>query len=140
MFSCSLSTEYPEAAILRKARTRVLDPSMILALKSGKVSQPEVPASTTVVMPERGAKASGSWLEVPSVNPGLLPAYTCVCILIRPGETIRPLTSTTFLASVVGMPEASLNILPSFIATSNLASILFLASITRPPFNKRSIS
>ena len=30
--------------------------------------------NTTVVIPERGAKASGNWLDVPSVNPGLLPA------------------------------------------------------------------
>jgi hypothetical protein len=37
------------------------------------------------------------------------------------------------------MPEATLTILPSFTATSNLASILFLASITRPPLIKRSI-
>ena len=38
--------------MLRKASTRVMELSIILAFKSGKVRQPEVPASTTVVIPE----------------------------------------------------------------------------------------
>ncbi len=53
----------PAPAIFRKTSTRVWDLSITWSLKVEKLLQPEVPASTTVVTPDRNVKSSGETLE-----------------------------------------------------------------------------
>ena len=59
--SCSnFPPRMPWPTMFRKARTRVVERSMMRCLKSSKLRQPELPASTTVVTPERGATGPGN--------------------------------------------------------------------------------
>jgi hypothetical protein len=74
--------------MFRKARTRVRERSMMRCLKSSKLRHPELPASATVVTPERSVKSSGKTLWSPANEPrSPVPAYTCTWISIRPGVT-----------------------------------------------------
>src|SRR5208283_1656094 len=61
-------------------------------------------------------------------NPGSL---KCACISIKPGVTMWPLASITF-ASLSDMLLPILAILPLFISTSSVSSILFAGSTTCP--------
>ena len=51
LVSCSGAPVMPPPAMLRKARTRVTELSMMVFLKSSKSCQPALPVSTTVVVP-----------------------------------------------------------------------------------------
>ena len=91
---------------------RTADGSITNSRNPWKLPAPALPASTSVVAPERRATGSGRTLsEVP-------PQYTWVCRSISPGATSASAAATVALARAGSIPGATSATLPPANATS----------------------